>query len=324
MRRFLLIALLGIAVTPLACGRLGRDARTRGGAGAGANAGGEVDAEGEPTEGSPLPADKLDVCSQLTREEVEAALGRPVKEPMRGTELSSRRTGTLTSSCMFGGEEGFVSLGVKRQSPNATTAWYAAKAFEELKDRIVEANSGESLVKVAEVSGIGAGAFAETKEETVNFQTTELRVLSRRSILTVRVVGLLEATSSFDAARTLAEKALPRLEEYERAGIIRGPESAATANRPEADPDDDKSQETRDRARAERKDAKEAERSAARDDKKAAASKAGKDGSRRADDRADSKQGKKSARESAKKSPEKPKKESPKTAKANAGRKKRT
>ena len=97
MRRFLLVVLLGIAVTPLACGKLRKDTPTSAGAGAPANATGDVDAEGDPTEGSALPADKLDVCSQLTREEVEAALGRPVKEPMRGSDLTSRRSGTLTS-----------------------------------------------------------------------------------------------------------------------------------------------------------------------------------------------------------------------------------
>ena len=321
MRRFLLIALLGIAVTPLACGRPGRDTPTSGGAQA--NAGGDVDAEGDAAEGSPLPADKLDVCSQLTREEVQAALGRPVKEPMRGTELSSRRTGTLTSSCMFGGEEGFVSLGVKRQSPNSTTAWDAAKAFEELKDRIVEANSGKSLVKLAEVSGIGAGAFAETKEETVNFQTTELRVLSRRSILTVRVVGLLEATSSFDAAKILAAKALPRLEESERAGIIRGPDSTATAKEPGADLVDDKRQATPESSRVERKNAKEAGRSAARGDTEASTAKAGKNSSRRADE-AGSKQSKKPVKESTKKTPDRTKREAAKTTKETPKRKKRT
>ena len=163
MRRFLLVALLGVAVMPLACGKLRKDAPASGGAGALANSAGDVDAEGEANAGSALPADKLNVCSQLTREEVEAALGRPVKEPMRGTELSSRRSGTLSSSCMFGGEEGFVSLGVKRQAPGSTTTWNAAKSYEELKDRIVKAQSGESLVKLAEVSGIGVDAFAESK-----------------------------------------------------------------------------------------------------------------------------------------------------------------
>ena len=101
MRRFLLVALLGIAVAPLACGKLSKDTPAPGGAGATANTVGDVDADGDPTGGGTLPADKLDVCSHLTREEVEAALGRPVKEPMRGTELSSARDGPLTSSCML-------------------------------------------------------------------------------------------------------------------------------------------------------------------------------------------------------------------------------
>lgn len=322
MRRFLLIALLGIAVTPLACGKLRKDSPTSGGAGAQANIRGDVDAEGDTAEGSTLPADKLDVCSHLTREEVEAALGRPVKEPMRGTELSSRRSGTLTSSCMFGGEEGFVSLHVKRQSPTSTTRWDAAESFEELKGRIVKAQSGESLVRLSEVSGIGASAFAETKEETVNFQTTELRVLSRHSILTIRVVGLLEATSTLEDAKILAEKAVPRLEEYERAGIIPGPDSASTAPEPGANPGDDKRQRTPEKSRDERKTTKEVEQSPARGSTKATTAKAGKNNPRRADE-AGSKQSKKSVKESAKKTPDRTKREAPKTARANPRSKKR-
>jgi hypothetical protein len=218
MRRFLLIALLGVAITLLACGKLRKGAPPSGGAGEQANATGDADAEGGPTEGSALPADNLDVCSQLTREEVEAALGRPVKEPARGPDLTSRRSGTLTSSCMFGGDEGFVSLDVKRRAPASTTAWDAAKSYEELKDRIVKAQSGESLIRFVEVPGMGAAAFAETKEEAANFQTTELRVLTGQSILTIRVVGLSAATSTLEAAKILAGKAVPRLEKYEREG----------------------------------------------------------------------------------------------------------
>ena len=322
MRRFLLITLLCIAVTTLACGKLRRDNPAPGGAGALANATGDVDAEGERTEGSTLPADKLDVCSQLTREEVEAALGRPVKEPMRGTELSSRRSGTLTSSCMFGGDEGFVSLGVKRQAPNSTTAWNAAKSFEELKDRIFKAQSGESAVRLAEVSGLGADAFAETKEETVNFQTTELRVLSRHSILTIRVVGLLAATSSLEAAKILAGKALPRLEEYERAGIIPRPDSTSTAPGPGANLGDDQRQRMPEKSRVERKTAKESEQSPTRGITKAATAQVGKNSSRRADE-ASSKQSRKSVKESTKRTPERTKREATKTARANPRSKKR-
>jgi hypothetical protein len=322
MRRFLLIALLGIAVTLLACGKLRKDTPTSGGAGAPANAVGQVDAEGDPTEGSRLPADKLDVCSHLTREEVEAALGRPVKEPMRGTELSSRRSGTLTSSCMFGGEEGFVSLHVKRQSPTSTTRWNAAKSYEELKDRIVKAQSGGSVVRLAEVSGIGVAAFAETKEETANFQTTELRILSKHSILTIRVVGLLAATSTLEAAKILAGKALPRLEEYERAGIITGPDSTSTAPEPGADLGDDKRQRMPEKSRVERKTTKEVEQSPTRGNTKATTAKVGKSNSRRADE-ASSKQGRKSVKESAKRTPDRTKREATKTARANPRSKKR-
>jgi hypothetical protein len=322
MRRFLLIALLGIAVTPLACGKLRKDTPASGGAGTPANTVGDVDAEGDPTEGSTLPADKLDVCSQLTREEVEAALGRPVKEPMRGTELSSRRSGTLTSSCMFGGDEGFVSLHVKRQSPTSTTRWNAAKSYEELKDRIVKAQSGGSVVRLAEVSGIGVEAFAETKEETANFQTTELRVLSKHSILTIRVVGLLAATSTLEDAKILAGKAVPRLEEYERAGIIAGPDSIQTAPEPRGELGDDKRQKVPEKSRAERKTTNEVEQSPTRGNTKAATAKAGKNNSRRADE-ASSKQSKKTVKESTKRAPDRTKREAIKTGRANPKSKKR-
>jgi hypothetical protein len=322
MRRFLLVALLGVAVTPLACGKLRKDTPASGGAGAPANAVGEADAEGDPTEGSTLPADKLDVCSHLTREEVEAALGRPVREPLRGTELSSRRSGALTSSCMFGGDEGFVSLHVKRQSPTSTTRWDAAKSFEELKDRIVKAQTGESVVRLAEVSGIGADAFAETKEETANFQTTELRVLSKHSILTIRVVGLLAATSTLEDAKILAGKALPRLQEYERAGIITGPDSTSTAAEPGADLGDDQRQRMPEKSRAERKTTKEVEQSPTRGNTKATTAKVGKNNSRRAEE-ASSKQSKKSVKESTKRTPDRTKRETTKTARANPKGKKR-
>lgn len=323
MRRCLLIALLCIAVTPLGCGKLGKDTPAPGGAGAPANTAGDVDADGDPTEGGISPADKLDVCSHLTREEVEAALGRPVKEPIRGTELSSRRSGTLTSSCMFGGDEGFVSLHVKRQAPNSTTRWSAAKYYEELRDRIVKTQGGESVVSLAEVSGIGVDAFAETKEETVNFQTTELRVLSKHSILTIRVVGLLAATSSLEDAKILAGKAVPRLEEYERAGIIPGPDSTSTAHGTRADPGDDERQRVPEKSRDERKTTKEVEQSRTRGDTKATAAKAGQNNSRSADE-ARSKQSKKSVKETAKRTPDRTKREATKTARANPKGKKRS
>ena len=322
MRRFLLVALLGIAITPLACGKLRKDTPTSGEPGAPANTIGQVDAEGDPTEGSTLPADKLDVCSHLTREEVEAALGRPVKEPMHGTELSSRRSGTLTSSCMFGGDEGFVSLHVKRQSPTSTTRWNAAKSYEELKDRIVKAQTGESMVKLVEVSGIGVDAFAETKEETVNFQTTELRVLSKHSILTIRVVGLLAATSTLEAAKILAGKAVPRLEKYERAGIILGPDSTSPAPEPGANLSGDKRQRMPEKSRAGRKTTKEVEQSPTRGNTKATTAKVGKNNSRRADE-ASSKQSKKSVKESTKRTPDRTKREATKTARAKPKSKKR-
>lgn len=322
MRIFLLVALLGVAVTPLACGKLRKDTPASGEAGAPANTVEQVDAEGDSTEGSTLPADKLDVCSHLTREEVEAALGRPVREPMRGTELSSRRSGSLTSSCMFGGDEGFVSLHVKRQAPGSTTRWDAAKSYEELKDRIAKAQGGGSVVRLAEVSGIGVDAFAETKEETANFETTELRVLSKHSILTIRVVGLSAATSTLEDAKILAGKALPRLEEYERAGIITGPDSTPTAPEPGADLGGDKRQRTPEKSRAERKTTKEVDQSPTRGNTKAATAKVGKNNSRRAEE-ASSKQSKKSVKESTQRTPDRTKREATKTARANPKSKKR-
>jgi hypothetical protein len=322
MRRFLLVALLGIAVTPLACGKLRNVTPASGGAVAPANTVGDVDAEGDTTEGGTLPVDKLDVCSQLTKKEVEDALGRPVMEPRRGTELSSRRSGTLTSSCMFGGDEGFVSLHVKRQSPTSTTRWDAAKSYEELKDRKVKAPGGELEVRFAEVPGIGVDAFAETKEETVNFQTTELRVLSKHSILTIRVVGLLAATSSLEAAKILAGKAVPRLEEYERAGIIPVPDSTSTAAEPGTNLGDDKRQRMPEESRIGRKTMKEVEPSPTRGNTKAATARVGTNNSRRAD-KASSKQGKKSVEESAKRTPDRTKRGATKTARANPRSKKR-
>jgi len=223
---------------------------------------------------------------------------------------------------MFGGDEGFVSLHVKRQSPASTTRWDAAKSFKELKDRIVEGQGGEAVVRVTDVSGIGVDAFAETKEETANFQTTELRVLSRRSILTIRVVGLLAATSSLEDAKILAGKAVPRLEEYERAGVIPGPDSTSAAPKPGDDLGDAKRQRVPEKSRDEPKTTKESERSRKRGDTKAAAANSGKSGSRR-DDEASSKRSKKSVKESAKGTPERTKRGATKTARANPKSKKR-
>ncbi len=178
-------------------------------------------------------------------------------------------------------------------------------------------------VRLAEVPGIGVDAFAETKEETVNFETTELRVLSRHSILTVRVVGLLAATSSLEAAKTLAGKAVPRLEEYERAGIIPRPDSASTAPETGADLSDDKRQRKPEEARDERKTTKEVEQSPARGKTKAATTRAGTNNTRRAEE-SSSKQGKKSAKESARRTPDRTKREATKTARAKPRSRKRT
>jgi hypothetical protein len=175
---------------------------------------------------------------------------------------------------------------------------------------------------LAEVSGIGVDAFAETKEETVNFETTELRVLSKHSILTIRVVGLLAATSSLEAAKILAGKAVPRLEEYERAGIIPGPDSTSTAPEPGANLGDDKRQRMPEKSRAERKTTKEVEQSPARGNTKVTTATVGKNNSRRADE-ASSRQGKKSVKEPAKRTPDRTKREATKPTRAKPKSKKR-
>lgn len=198
--------------------------------------------------------DKLDVCSQLTREEVEAALGKPVAEPVPGPALTSRRAGTITSSCMFSSGEGFVSLDIKRQDPTSTTIWNAAKAYQEFKD-LIKAHATESSGVLEEVSGIGMNAFAETKEETANYKTTELRVLSQHSILTLRVVGS-SATSTLEAAKTLAGKAITRLERYEMTEIVPAPGATPSAPEPAANLGADGRSRAPEKSQAERKNTK--------------------------------------------------------------------
>lgn len=235
MRRLLLSALSCLAVISiLTCGRNSPPAGEDGGRGSvNANNGEESD----QADGGTAAADNLDVCSQLTREEVEAALGRSVAAPVPGAALTSRRAGTLTSSCMFSSSQGFVSLDIKRQDPSSKTIWNAAKAYADLKGLIVKNHGPESAVRFEEVAGVGINAFVETTEETTGYKTTELRALGKRSILTVRVVGP-PANSTIEAAKTLALKAITRLERYEEAATIPTPEAtvpspAAAANRNE-------------------------------------------------------------------------------------------
>jgi hypothetical protein len=246
----MLIALSCLAVISiLTCGRNtpppGED---REGQSANAN----TSEESDRTDGGTSAADNLDVCSQLTREEVEAALGRSVSAPVPGAALTSRRAGTITSSCMFSSSEGFVSLDIKRQDPASTTVWNAAKAYEELKERIIKAHGSESSVRFEEVSGVGINAFVETTEVTASSQTTELRVLSKRSILTVRVVGP-PATSTLEAAKTLALKAIGRLEKFEEAAINPVPVKTTPAPDPTPNPSEDERSRASEKSPAEQK-----------------------------------------------------------------------
>lgn len=250
MRRLLLIALSCLAVTSiLTCGR---NTPPSGEESARESANANKSEESDQNDGGTAAADNLDVCSQLTKEEVEAALGRSVAAPVPGAALTSRRAGTITSSCMFSSSEGFVSLDIKRQDPASTTIWNAAKAYEELKRLIVKTDGAESSGRAEEVSGVGINAFVETTEVTASSQTTELRVLSKRSILTVRVVGP-PATSSLETARTLALKAITRLEKFEEAAITPMPVTTTPAPDPTPNPSEDKRSRTSEKSPAEQK-----------------------------------------------------------------------
>ena len=132
----------------------------------------------------------------------------------------------------------------------------------------------------------------------------------------------MEATPTLEAAKILAGKAIPRLQEYERAGIIPGPVSTSAVPEPGADPSDDKRQRMPEKSRVERKSTKEVEQSRTRGNTKATTAKVGKNNSRRADE-ASSKQSKKSVKESTKRTPDRTKREAPKTARANPRSKKR-
>jgi hypothetical protein len=239
------------------------------------------------------PGEQFDACAQLTREEVEAALGRTFMEPARGSEIVSQKAGTVTNSCMFGSNEGFVSLNIKQHDPTSATAWDAARSYQELKELIFKSRSGgEASATLEDVSGIGMDAFAETKEETANYQTTELRVLSNYSILTVRVVGP-AATSTLEAAKTLAGKAILRLEKNEMNAAITTSGPTPTTPRPGASPSDGERPRAPEKSRAEPRPVKEVEPSRPPKDKKAASPQVGKNSLRRAD-RPNSKESRKS------------------------------
>ncbi len=228
------------------------------------------------------PGDQIDPCSPITRDEVEAALGRTVMEPARGNEIASPRAGTVTTSCMFGSNEGFVSLNIKQRDPASSLAWNAAQSYEELKEIIFKSRSGESSGRLEEVSGIGMDAFAETKEESVNYQTTELRVLSKYSILTVRVVGP-TAISTLEAAKTLAGKAIRRLDKYEMNAAIPTSDSTPAAPEPGTNLNNAERPRAPEKSRAEPKSVQVVEPSRPQRNTKATSAKVGNNNSRRAD-----------------------------------------
>ena len=217
MRRLLLIALAYLAVSLSACDKVPLYTTRSGEENANKEEGNTSTVSGNKS-----PGDKIDACAQITRGEVEDALGDTVMQPTRGEDLVSRKEGTLISSCMFGSDEGFVSLDVKQQNPASTTAWNAARSYEELKELIIKNGEGQSYAKLEEVTGLGAAAFAQTSGAANNHLTTELRVLVKRFILTIRVSAL-ASTQTLEVAKTLAGTVIPRLETYEGDAIVATP-----------------------------------------------------------------------------------------------------
>jgi hypothetical protein len=191
-------------------------------------------------------------------------------------------------------------------------AWNAARSYEELKGIIFKSRNGESSGRLEEISGIGVDAFAETKEETMNYQTTELRVLSKYSILTVRVVGP-SATSTLEAAKTLAGKAILRLEKYEINAAIPTSDSTPTAPAPPPNLNNVERPRVPEKSRAEARSAKEVEPSKPRKNTRATSAKVENNNSRRAD-----KSGSKESKRASTRAVNRNKRESAKAVRANA------
>lgn len=289
MRRLLLIALSCIALSISACRRLPGDTPQSG------EEQGQEEAAGNngSIKSGESSGDKIDACSQITKAEVEAALGTTVMEPTRGNELVSRKEGSLTSSCMFGSDEGFVSLDIKQQNPASTIAWNASRSYEELKDLIVKRGGEQASTRLEEVTGIGAAAFAQTHEETKDHQTTNLRILTTRVILTIRVSAP-ATTPTLEAAKIVAGKVTPRLQRYGSDAIVAAPQPAPQS-------DDDERRKSSKGSQTEDKSAKKAERQSARKAAGVASAKGGKGVSRRAQE-PDSKLSRKSPKRSAERS----------------------
>ena len=309
MRMLLLIALPCIAISLSACGSMS-DYRSPTGRGKEAGNNNSFDK-------SKPPVARIDACSNITREEVEAAIGRTVMEPTRGNELVSRKEGTVNSSCMFGSDEGFVSLDIKQQDPASTIAWNASQAYKELKDLITEGFSGQSSVKLEEVTGIGSSAFAQTNEDSGNYETTELRVLIKPAILTIRV-STPAPPSPLEAAKTLAGKVVSRLERYEDDTVIAAPDSQATEPQPKAKSDEDQSRKSPKGTQVDQKSKKETERTSIQKSGKAASANGNKGVSRRTDEPSS-----KGSQKSTKRTADSSKKETKKTARPSTKTRKR-
>lgn len=274
MRRLLLIAFAYIAILLSACRSVPdyRSSTERG-----KEAGNNNSLDGKS------PVARIDACSHITREEVEEAVGRTVMEPTRGDELVSRREGTLNSSCMFGSDEGYVSLDIKQQDPSSNIAWNASQSYRELKELIVEGFSGQSSVRLEEVNGIGLSAFAQTNKDAGSYETTELRVLVKAAILTIRV-SVPSPPPTLEAAETLAGKVVPRLEKYEDDAPVAAPDLQATEPKPKAKSDEDERRQSSKGSQAEQKREKEAERTSAQKSGKAGSARGNKNVSRQRDE----------------------------------------
>jgi hypothetical protein len=303
VRRFLLIALPYLAISLSACRNLPTHTPQSGEEAAGNH---------NSVESSKAPGDKIDACSQITREEVEAALGSTVKEPTRGDELVSRREGTLTSSCMFASDEGFVSLDIKQQDPASSIAWNPARSYEELKELLIKGGGGQSSVRFEEVTGLGDASFAQIRDEAGNHETTELRILINHVILTIRVSAE-ASTSTLEVAKVLAGNVLPRLERY---GSIAAKPSIKPKPTVKRDEDEQLSSKGSD---TEHKGEKKAERSStARKADRTASARKGRDAPRRTDERSA-----KSSQKSTKRTAERGKKETTKTARTSPKKRRR-
>jgi len=260
VRMLLLIALPCIAISLSACGSMS-DYRSPTGRGKAGN-----------NNSSKSPVARMDACSYITRREVEAAIDRTVMEPTRGDELVSRKESTLNSSCMFGSDEGYVSLDIKQQDPASNTAWNAPQSYKELKERIREGFGGQSSVKLEEITDIGLSAFAQTNEAAGSYEMTELRVLIKSAILTIRV-SVPPPPTTLEAAKTLAANVVPRLEKYESDNGITAPVTQATEPSPTAKDDGDERRKSSRDAQAEQKSAKEVERTSVQKAGKASSAK---------------------------------------------------